>query len=72
MSCIHREDLYVLAPAVGTQGHRFKLAYSCSSLECRKRLFAPRCTDVWNPLPDSAVASESVGSFKVALHSFVV
>lgn len=68
-SYIHREDLFVLAPVVGTQGHRHKLAYSRASLECRKRFFTVGCTDVWNPLPDNAVASESVGSFKAALHS---
>lgn len=68
-SCIHPEDLFVLAPVTGTRGHRFKLAHSYSSLECRKRFFSLRCTNVWNSLPDSVVALESVNAFKAALHT---
>ena len=38
---IQPTDLFVLAPDVGTRGHRFKLRATHSSLECRRRFFLP-------------------------------
>ncbi|MPC62212.1 hypothetical protein E2C01_056295 [Portunus trituberculatus] len=42
MSCIHAEDLIVLAPVAGIWGHRFKLAHLYSSLKCHKCFFSLR------------------------------
>ena len=60
--------LFVLAPDVGTQGHRFKLGVTHSSLECRRRFFSLRCVTNWNALPDELVSLDSVESFKRGLH----
>ena len=65
---ILRTDVLVLAPAVGTWGHRFKLAHSYSSLEWHECFFSMRCVSVWNSLPDGVVALDSVDTFKTALH----
>ena len=61
-------DLFVMAPDVGTRGHRFKLAHTHSSLECRRRFFSLRCVASWNALPDGLVSLDSVEAFKRGLH----
>ena len=65
---IQPSDLFVMAPDVGTRGHRFKLAFTHSSLECRRRFFAVRCVSSWNALPDELVSLDSVDAFKKGLH----
>jgi hypothetical protein len=62
-------DIFVMAPHVGTRGHRFKLAHLASTLECRRRFFSLRCVKVWNSLPDEVVSLESMTSFKFNLHT---
>ena len=61
-------DIFILAPSVGTRGHRFKIAYSFCSTESKRRFFSQRCVFAWNSLPDDVVALGSVESFKRALH----
>jgi len=61
-------DLFTMAPAVGTRGHRFKVAHVRCHVECRKRFFALRCVDLWNSLPDQVVALDTVESFKRGIH----
>ena len=62
-------DLFVMAPNVGTRGHRYKLAHVYSSLECRRRFFALRCISTWNALPEELVSAQSVATFKSGLHT---
>ena len=42
-----------------------------SSIECRHRSFSLRVVGLWNSLPDSVVALESVECFKSAIHIFL-
>lgn len=62
------EDIFAVAPPIGTRGHRYKTTYSVCSTESRRRFFSHRCVGVWNSLPDDVVALESLQSFKSALH----
>ena len=61
-------EMFLLAPVVGTRGHRYKIAHVFSSLECRRRFFGLRVVNVWNGLSDHLVASDCVSSFKAGLH----
>ena len=49
------------------RGHRWKLAYQHSRLNCRHFYFSVRICQVWNNLPDYVVSAPSVESFKKRL-----
>ncbi len=66
---IQPRDVFVLAPTLGTRGHRFKIAHTHSTLEARRRFFSLRCVGLWNSLPDSVVSLTSIHSYKAALHT---
>ena len=66
---IKPEDIFTLAPQVGTRGHSLKLSPTHVSLECRKRFFSERCVHVWNGLPRDIVEATSVNLFKNQLHT---
>ena len=68
---VNAEDIFVLARGRPTRGHRFKIAHSHCSLECRKRYFALRVVSTWNSLPDEVVGLNSLGGFKAALHEIL-
>ena len=57
-------DLFLMASDIGTRGHRFNLAFTHSSLECRRQFFALRYVYSWNALPDELVSLDSVDAFK--------
>ena len=68
---IQPTDIFVMAPALGTRGHRFKILLPHCSTEARKRYFTVRCISPWNSLPDSVVALDTVHAFKSALHTYL-
>ncbi len=50
----------------GLRGHSMKLVKDRSRLDTRKFFFSQRVVNGWNNLPESAVRTESVNSFKNA------
>ena len=54
-----------------TKGHNLKLVRHRSRLDVRKNYFTQRVVDYWNKLPVKIVSLSSVGSFKIALDSFM-
>lgn len=71
LSVITPSDLFILAPQVGTRGHRFKIQVQHATMEARKRFFSCRIIQPWNSLPSAIVDAPSLNVFKVRLHSFL-
>ena len=65
---IKASEMFLLAPVVGTRGHRYKIAHVFSSLECCRRFFGLRVVTIWNDLSDHLVTPNCVSSFKAGLH----
>ena len=63
-SRIRPEQLFVMAPDVGTRGHAFKILPPHLESEARKRFFATRVISDWNGLPNRVVQATFVESFK--------
>ena len=67
-SAIGPQDIFNLAPRVGTRGHSLKLSPRHVNLECRKRFFSERCVHNWNALPSCIVDCTNLDTFKKYLH----
>ena len=65
---VRPEQIFSMAPIVGTRGHDFKIAVERPELECRKRSFSQRRVQLWNSLPAEVVSSASASEFKSRLH----
>ena len=57
--------VYLIGPI--TRGNALKLATVRPNLDIRKYTFSVRMMSVWNTLPDSVVASDTISKFKNAL-----
>lgn len=66
-SPIKPHDLFTLAPQAGTRGHSFKIGHTRTQTDVRRRMFAIRCVDSWNSLPDHVVTETNLKAFKSAL-----
>ena len=58
----------VHASSRSTRGHSLKLRKVQCSIEVRRHSFALRVVNHWNGLPERAVQSTSLTSFKAGLH----
>lgn len=67
--CPHLEHLFVRNTCRNTRGHSLKLFLPRHNTDIRARFFSVRVVDIWNSLPEYAVSSESIPSFKSKLHS---
>jgi hypothetical protein len=65
------ERLFFSRAISHTRGHDLKLYKQGCRLDCRKFCFSHRVVEVWNRLPDSAVACTSVNSFKHRIDKFI-
>ena len=68
LSAIKPSDIFLLAPDIGTRGHRFKIFVQRPQVEARKRFFSHRVVQHWNALPSDVVDSPSLQVFKSRLH----
>ena len=71
LSVIQPNDLFTMAPPVGTRGHRYKIQVPQTSIDARRLFFSCRVIKPWNELSSLVVESTSVESFKRALHDFL-
>ena len=71
LSVILPEDLFILAPSVGTRGHPFKVSVVRTRLLCRERFFSVRVVNLWNGLPGHVVCSSSVDLFKRGVKDYL-
>lgn len=60
LSAIKPSDIFLLAPDIGTRGHRFKIFVQRPQVEARKRFFSHRVVKYWNALPSDLVDSPSL------------
>jgi hypothetical protein len=61
------QNMFSLAPRVGTRGHLLKLAFPPSSSDVRSRSFSVRCVGMWNGLPAEIVQLTDITRYKQAL-----
>lgn len=66
-SVISPEDLFTLAPSVGTRGHSLKIHIQRSNIEAWKRFLPNRVAGIWNSLPQPLVEANSLNAFKKGL-----
>jgi len=71
LSVIKPTDLFVMAPSVGTRGHKYKVRVPQTSIDARRLFFSCRVVKPWNSLPSCVVESTSVEVFKRSLHIFL-
>jgi hypothetical protein len=65
------EQIFFSRAVGNTRGHELKLFKPSCKLDCRKYCFSHRVVDVWNQLPDSVVACNTVDSFKNRIDKFM-
>ena len=63
------EDFFQTSPCDVTRGHCKKLFVSGCRRDCRKNFFSLRTVPIWNSLPNAAVSSGSLKSFKTRIAS---
>ena len=66
-SHIMANDLFQLAPRVGTRGHCFKIFMPTAQTDIKKRFFNVRCISTWNSLPQHVVTAPTLTRFKKLL-----
>ena len=64
-------DLYTCSTIITTREHQFKLFKECSKLY-KSNSFINRITNDWNSLPNCAVNSSSIHTFKLLLDSYLL
>jgi hypothetical protein len=65
------ERLFFSKAISNTRGHDLKLYKHSCRLDCRKYCFSHRVVEIWNKLPESAVACIPVNSFKNRIDDFM-
>lgn len=68
LPAVRPEVIFVLSPAVGSVGHRFKISAEYSQTEAWRRLFLQQVIHSWNSLFSHVVEASSTESFKNLLH----
>ena len=62
------ESMFQLRHLGQTRGHTLKLSKHCTKTDIRIHFFSERVINIWNPLDQTVVDSDSVEVFKKRLH----
>ena len=67
---VELSDIFEYARNTRTRSHNYKLSIPLCRKDVKNRSFAIRCVNIWTSIPEEAVASNNVESFKAQLGRF--
>ncbi|VDL88017.1 unnamed protein product [Schistocephalus solidus] len=70
--CLEFLEFFEFAATTNLRGHPLKLRVQQVRLDVRKFSFSVRVVKPWNALPEDAVLSQSLESFKKNLDNFMI
>ena len=69
MCSIRHTNIFDVAVASRTRGHKYKICVPIANIDVRKRFFSVRVISLWNFLGHDTVDAGSIDVFKRLLHS---